>query len=334
MGHGNKGPFERQLLFQGPGKIAGSGPGFSNKISSITTREWALPLTDRIILKGLKISCIIGIFPWERKKKQDVLLDLSFPTDIRKGARRDRIEDALDYKKIAKATIAFVEKSSYQLVETLAEKLGDHLLGKFGLQGVFLRVSKPGAIRGSQNVGVEITRTRPTSPEGLIYFSLGSNIDPQAHLSRALAALDGKYGLKALSHIYETSPVGGRKNQPFFWNMVAAVDTEDNVEQIRRWIVLLEKKEGRVRTKDRFGSRTLDVDLILWKDLVLTEKDLTLPHPDISTKAFVLFPLLEVAPRLALPGSGKPLMELAQEFSDKRQTIRQLRNLPPSTFNT
>jgi len=282
---------------------------------------------DRIVLKGLKVSCIIGIFPWERKKKQDVLLDLSFPTDIRKAARKDRIEDATDYKKIAKTTIAFVEHSDYQLVETLAEDLAEHLLKRFGLPGISLRVSKPGAIRGSQNVGVEITRSNPAADQGLVYFSLGSNIAPQTHLGKAIQALDEKYGLKALSHAYETSPVGGGKDQPYFWNMVAAVDTDETVGQLRKWTASLEKKEGRVRTRDRFGSRTLDVDL------VLSEKGITLPHPDIATKAFVLFPLLEVAPRLVLPGSGKPLMELAQQFSDKRQTIRQLRNLPPSTFN-
>lgn len=292
-----------------------------------------MPSTDRIVLKALKVSCIIGIFPWERKKKQDVLLDLSFPTDIRKAARRDRIEDAVDYKRIAKATITFVENSSFQLVETMAEKLADHLLKHFGLPAISLSVSKPGAIRGSQNVGVEIHRSRAIPSRDLVYFSLGSNIAPQVHLHKALEALDEKYGLKSLSHIYETSPVGGRKGQPNFWNLVAAVDTDETVEQIRRWIGLLEKKQGRVRTKDRYGSRTLDVDLILWKDLVLAEKDLTLPHPDIAAKAFVLFPLLEVAPGLTLPGSGKPLMELAQEFSDKGQKIRQLRNLPPSTFN-
>ena len=223
-----------------------------------------MPSTDRIVLKGLKVSCIIGIFPWERKKKQDVLLDLSFPTDIRKAARKDRIEDAVDYKKIAKAIIAFVEKSSYQLVETMAEELTGYLLKRFKLREVFLRVSKPGAIRGSQNVGVEITRSNPELRKGFVYFSLGSNIAPQLHLGKAIEALDEKYGLRALSHAYETSPVGGRRKQPYFWNMVAAVDTDESMEQVRRWISQLEKKEGRVRTKDRFGSRTLDVDLILW----------------------------------------------------------------------
>src|SRR5262249_6164967 len=141
------------------------------------------------------VRCIIGIFDWERKKKQDVLLDLSFPTDVARAAQKDRIEDALDYKRIAKATIAFVEKSDFQLVETLAERLAQHLLQRFHLPLIRLSVSKPGAIRGSQNVGVEILRG--SGPSGKVYFSFGSNIDPLANLKKGLIALDRRFGIQA-----------------------------------------------------------------------------------------------------------------------------------------
>jgi 2-amino-4-hydroxy-6-hydroxymethyldihydropteridine diphosphokinase len=163
----------------------------------------------------------------------------------------------------------------------------------------------------------------------LVYFSLGSNINPAIHLKNALENLDEKYGLESASHIYETSPVGGGKNNPNFWNMVAAVETVDNPAEIRRWIAQLEKKEGRKKTKDSNAARTLDVDLILWKSLVLREKVFSLPHPDIGTKAFVLFPLLEIAPGLSLPGSGKPLIELAHAFKAKDQKIHQLKESSP-----
>jgi 2-amino-4-hydroxy-6-hydroxymethyldihydropteridine diphosphokinase len=280
---------------------------------------------DSIVLTGLKVRCIIGIFDWERKRKQDVLLNLKFPVDIRKAASRDDIRDAVDYKKISKAAIAFVEKSDYQLVETLADRLADALLSRFQLEEINLSVSKPGAIRGSQNVGVEITRKRAFPAEGLVYFSLGSNIEPKTHLGNALSAIESQYRSITVSRVYETSPVGGGKNQPYFWNLVLGVDTGDGPEKIRRWIGNLEKQAGRARTKDRYASRTLDVDLILWKNRVAKSKAFTLPHPDILTKAFVLFPLLEIAPTLILPDSGKPLMELANQFRDKTQTIRQLR---------
>jgi len=287
-------------------------------------RRIPLSQSDHIVLTGLKISCIIGIFDWERKQKQNVVIDLRFPADIQKAARRDGIGDTVDYKKIAKATIAYVEKSRFQLIETLAERLADLLLTRFQLPEIFLRVSKPGAVRGSQNVGVEITRKNSLPSRSLVYFSLGSNMNQSFHLKNALGAIDHKFGLTAVSRVYETSPVGGKKNQPFFWNMVAAVSTDEKPLAIRRWIEELEKREGRVRTKDRYSSRTLDVDLILWKNLVVKGRGFSLPHRDIQTKAFVLFPLLEIAPTLEIAGIRKSLMELAQAFHDPSQSIRQL----------
>lgn len=283
-----------------------------------------MPPKDFIVLTGLKVACIIGIFDWERKRKQDVLIDLKFPIDVQRAAETDRIEDACDYKRIAKATIAFVEKSGFQLVETLAERLAGHLLENFGIYEVSLKVSKPGAIRGSQNVGVEITRSRKHPSEPLVHLSLGSNIHPAIHLSNALKILDEKFGVVARSHIYETSPVGGVKGQPPFWNMVIAIKTKDAPEKLKKWIGILERNEGRTRVKNRYAARTLDVDLVCWGDRIVRGRKLKLPHPDIQTKAFVLFPLLEIAPDLVIPGISKPLIEIAAAFTDKSQKIRRL----------
>ncbi len=115
---------------------------------------------DKIFLEQLKVPCIIGIFDWERKKKQNILIDLKIPTSIKKAAKSDHIRDAVDYKKIAKRIIQFVSKSKFFLLETLTEELAATLLKEFRLKSITLRVSKPGAIRGSKNVGIEITRRR------------------------------------------------------------------------------------------------------------------------------------------------------------------------------
>ena len=117
-------------------------------------------MPDKIFLEGLEVSCRIGIFDWERKVRQKVLIDLEFPAKVRRAARRDRIEDAVDYKKIAKHTIAFVSQSRFHLIETLAERLASSLLQEFRLPQIKIRLAKPGAIRGARNVGVEIIRKR------------------------------------------------------------------------------------------------------------------------------------------------------------------------------
>jgi 2-amino-4-hydroxy-6-hydroxymethyldihydropteridine diphosphokinase len=279
---------------------------------------------DYIVLTGLKISCIIGIFEWERKQKQHVLIDLKFPCDIKRASRGDRITDTVDYKKIAKATIAFVEKSRYQLIETLAEKLAHYLLTHFSISEIDLSVSKPGAIRGSQNVGIQIHRKSASRKvEELAYLGLGSNINPQQNLQLALEEIHKNYGIAGLSHVYQTSPVGYAKQAPF-WNMVAAVQTTEKPQSIRKWAGKLEKKAGRSYSVNVFGPRTLDVDLLLWGSQNNKYVDFQLPHPDIETKAFVLFPLLEINPNLMHPNLRLSLIEIAAKFKEPSQKIHQL----------
>ncbi len=284
---------------------------------------------DSIVLTGLKISCIIGIFEWERKRKQDVLIDLKFPCDIRRAAQRDHIQETVDYKKIAKATIAFVEKSKFQLIETLAERLAAFLLENFRLSEIELNVSKPGAIRGSQNVGIQIHRSLAhMGLQGMVFLGLGSNMNPRQNLGMALAEIQKKFLIVGLSHVYETSPVVYAR-QAAFWNLVVGIETSDSLKTVRKWLEAVEKMAGRRRSSNRNAPRTLDVDLLLWGDRVEKNKDFDLPHPDIATKAFALFPLLEISPNLVHPSLRKPLIELAVDFRDPTQKIRQL---PDTTF--
>ena len=115
---------------------------------------------DRIFLRGLAVECVIGFIEWERRVKQTVVIDIELPVDCRRAALTDEVADTLDYKKVAKRIIAFVEGTQFRLVETLAQRLALLVLEEFGVEWVRLSVSKPGAIRGSRDVGVVIERTR------------------------------------------------------------------------------------------------------------------------------------------------------------------------------
>ena len=113
---------------------------------------------DKIFLDELKIDTIIGIWDWERKIRQTVVIDLEMSADIAKAAASDDVVDTLNYKAVAKRLQAFVGDSSFQLVETLAENIARIIRDEFGVAWVRVKVHKPGAIRGSKDVGVEIER--------------------------------------------------------------------------------------------------------------------------------------------------------------------------------
>ena len=114
---------------------------------------------DIIFIRDLRIDAVIGIYDWERSIRQAIRLDLEMATDIARAAATDSIEDTLNYKAVAKRVIAFVEQSEFQLVEALAEHCARIVLDEFPVDWVRLKLSKPGAVRGSSAVGVVIERS-------------------------------------------------------------------------------------------------------------------------------------------------------------------------------
>jgi dihydroneopterin aldolase len=119
---------------------------------------------DRIFLRELRVETIIGIYDWERETRQVVSIDLEMPVDIRRAAATDDIADTLNYKKVAKRIIGYVEASSFQLVETLIERIAEIIITEFDVDWVKVTLSKPGAIRSSRDVGVAIERVRADYP--------------------------------------------------------------------------------------------------------------------------------------------------------------------------
>ena len=113
---------------------------------------------DIVYIRDLQIETVIGIYDWEREVKQVVSIDLEMAADIAKAAASDAIEDTLDYKAVAKRLIAFVGDSEFQLVETMAERIATIVLQEFAVPWLKLRLSKPGAVRGSRDVGIIIKR--------------------------------------------------------------------------------------------------------------------------------------------------------------------------------
>ena len=113
---------------------------------------------DTIFIRNLRIDTIIGIFDWERSTKQTVYLDLEMAIDIKKAAASDHIDEALDYKSLSKSIIAFVEKSEYQLVETLADSVANLIMNDFNVPWLKLNLNKKGALSQADDVGISLER--------------------------------------------------------------------------------------------------------------------------------------------------------------------------------
>ena len=114
---------------------------------------------DKIFLSALTVECIVGIWEWERRVKQTVIIDIEMAADIRKAAATDRIEDTIDYKRVSKRLQAFIGESQFHLVETLTEQIARVIVTEFGVQWVKVRLNKQGAIRGARDVGIQIERS-------------------------------------------------------------------------------------------------------------------------------------------------------------------------------
>jgi len=143
------------------------------------------------------------------------------------------------------------------------------------------------------------------------YLSLGSNLEPEKHLRAALAELRAKFGAIVVSPVYRCKAVGF--DGPDFLNLAVAVDTDLSPQALNDWLHALEDRHGRRRDVPRFSSRTLDIDIVLYDDLVMTgEGHLELPRPELK-HAFVLKPLADIAPQAVHPLSRKAMAQLWAE---------------------
>ncbi|GAC1496970.1 MAG: 2-amino-4-hydroxy-6-hydroxymethyldihydropteridine diphosphokinase [Ktedonobacteraceae bacterium] len=152
------------------------------------------------------------------------------------------------------------------------------------------------------------------SRKHMVYLALGSNLgDRNAHLDMAIARLSEVMAIQCVSSIYETMPVGFLE-QSRFLNMVCGGKTYLSPQELLRYVKDLEQAIGRQPTF-RNGPRTIDIDILLFDDLIVEQQDLVIPHSRMSTRAFVLVPLAEIAPNAVMPASGQTIQELLSTLS-------------------
>jgi dihydroneopterin aldolase/2-amino-4-hydroxy-6-hydroxymethyldihydropteridine diphosphokinase len=261
---------------------------------------------DRIELRGLRVLGVHGALPEEQDRAQPFEVDLDVEADLSVAGASDHLSDTVDYGAVSAVVAAVVGGERFRLLERLAERIATQVADvdpRIRAVTVTVRKLRPPLPVDLTSAGVRITRRRPAGRPGgskrRAFVGLGSNLgDRMGTLRIAVAGLPD---VTAVSPVYETDPVGGPEGQPPYLNLVVELATDLTARQLLDVARQLEAAAGRVRA-ERFGPRILDVDILLVGDEVVDDDDLTVPHPRMHERRFVLAPLADLASELVPAG--------------------------------
>ena len=273
--------------------------------------------TDIVYVRDLQVAALIGIYDWERQIRQMINIDLEMGWDNRKAAASDDIKHTLNYKAASKMVVELVKNSEYQLVETLAERIAELLLEEMQIPWVKVTLGKPKAVSGSREVGVIITRKRKAQ----VYLDIGSNIDRKRNIRSCMQHLRLEFPDIIFSRAYE-SEAAGFEGDPFI-NLSAHLQTDKSYQEMSRYLKRLETDHARQRSGVKFSSRTLDVDILFYDDLIL-QPEIDLPRAEVIKYPFVLYPLAEIAAHYIHPELGVSIAELAERSELDQTTLQEI----------
>lgn len=268
---------------------------------------------DRIIIENLEVFARHGVFPEENVLGQKFLFSLTLWTDTRRAGISDALEDSVNYGEVCHLVQEYATSHTFRLLEALAENLVEELLIRYpSLSKVDLTIRKPWAPVGLplESVGVSISRKRH-----LAFIALGSNMgDRRGYLDGAVRALRERRDCRVLqvSDYLVTEPYGGVEQEDFL-NGALSLETFLSPEELLDVLHEIEAAADR-RREVRWGPRTLDLDILLYDDLVLDLPQLTIPHREMHLRSFVLDPLRQIAPWKRHPLLGLTVEELSEKL--------------------
>lgn len=275
---------------------------------------------DKIYIKNLEVFARHGVFPEENVLGQKFVISAVLYTSLRKAGKTDDLAESIHYGEVSHFIKELVEKNTWKLLETVAERLAEELLLKTkGLEKIRLEIKKPWAPVGLplETVSVELERGWHTA-----YIALGSNLgEKEKNLRFGVEALRASEDCRvlAVSDFIVTEPYGGVEQDDFL-NGAMKIRTLLTPHELLERLHDIEREAKRERVI-RWGPRTLDLDILLYDDLILDDEELHIPHIEMHKRDFVLKPLCQIAPYVRHPVYGRTAAELLEMCESSCQHI-------------
>ena len=266
---------------------------------------------DKIYLKNVEIFANHGVFQEEKTLGQKFILDLELTLSLEEAGKTGDLTKSVHYGELCHGIEKEFTKVSYDLIETAAEKVAEYTLVNYPMvQGVKVTLKKPWAPIGRHldYAAVEITRERHFA-----YITLGSNMgNREENFKNAIKKIEEVNGVKIskVSSFIVTEP-WGNEDQEEFLNGAIKVETYLTPRELMSELLRIEHELGRVR-EIKWGPRIIDLDIVLYDDIVSNDEFVILPHPLMHLRDFVLKPLNEIAPYALHPLKNKRIFELIE----------------------
>ena len=264
---------------------------------------------DKITIQNLEVFAKHGVFPEENVLGQKFVISAVLYTSTRKAGITDELAYSVNYGEVSHFIKNYVESHTWKLLESVVEHLAEEILLHFPLLNqVDLEIKKPWAPIGLplDTVSIEISRKWHS-----VYIALVSNIgDTKGFLDFAVHMLEKRSDcqVQKVSDYLVTKPYGGVEQDDFL-NGALELKTMLDPEELLDALHEIEKAAHRER-KTHWGPRTLDLDILLYDDLVFDTKDLHIPHVEMHLRDFVLIPMAQIAPWKRHPLTGKTMEEM------------------------